>query len=76
LQDRSYRVAAAIALLDRGWGRPAQAVDLNIRKTVREMSDDELLAIASQPLPALPDVSPGLPNEDVSGEKPNDINES
>jgi predicted house-cleaning NTP pyrophosphatase (Maf/HAM1 superfamily) len=47
LQDRSYRVAAAIALLDRGWGRPAQAVDVNVRKTVREMSDEELMAIAA-----------------------------
>jgi HEAT repeat protein len=47
LDDRSYRVAAAIALLDRGWGRPAQSVDLNVRKTVREMSDEELMAIAA-----------------------------
>ena len=45
----SARVAAAIALLDRGCGKPAQTLDL-VRREIdaREMkvlSDDELLAI-------------------------------
>ncbi len=42
------QVAAAVALLDRGYGRPGQAVDLNVnRKTHDEMSDAELIAIAA-----------------------------
>ena len=46
LDDRSYRVAAAIALLDRGWGRPPQALEVDWRqKSVREMTDEELMAI-------------------------------
>ena len=37
------QVAAAVALLDRGYGRPGQAVDLNVnRKTHDEMTDAEL----------------------------------
>ena len=48
LEDRSHRVAAAIALLDRGWGRPPQALEVDWRqKSVREMTDEELMAIAS-----------------------------
>jgi len=43
------RVAAAIALLDRGYGRPPQFVSGNadqFRKAI-DMSDDELAAIAA-----------------------------
>lgn len=41
------RVSAATALLDRGWGRPAQTVDMTVRRQVaRELSDDELADIA------------------------------
>jgi hypothetical protein len=64
LEDRSYRVAAAIALLDRGWGRPGQAVDLNVRKTVREMSDEELMAIAASGAPRLTDARQDTPDDD------------
>jgi hypothetical protein len=42
------QVSAATVLLDRAWGRPAQAVDVNLnRKTHEEMSDQELLVIAA-----------------------------
>jgi hypothetical protein len=42
------RVTAANSILDRGYGKPAQALDLNLaRKSFDELSDDELKAIAS-----------------------------
>lgn len=42
------RVSAATALLDRGWGRPAQTVDMTVRRQIaRELSDDELADIAT-----------------------------
>lgn len=42
------RTAAASALLDRGYGRPAQAIEATLnRKSVQDMSDAELLAIAA-----------------------------
>src|SRR5688572_13892701 len=42
------QVSAATALLDRAWGRPAQAVDVSVnRKSHDEMTDAELLAIAA-----------------------------
>ena len=42
------QVSAATALLDRAWGRPAQALDVSLnRKTHEEMTDAELLAVAA-----------------------------
>jgi hypothetical protein len=42
------RTAAASALLDRGYGRPAQAIEATLNhKTVQDMSDAELIAIAA-----------------------------
>jgi hypothetical protein len=38
------RVSAAMALLDRGYGKPVQTID-NLQKSARELSDQELLAI-------------------------------
>lgn len=44
---QAARVTAAVALLDRGWGKPQQTVDMNIRKTIaKELSDDQLADIA------------------------------
>ena len=41
------RVSAAAALLDRGWGKPQQTVDMTVRKAIaKELSDDELADIA------------------------------
>ena len=41
------RVSAATALLDRGWGKPQQTVDMTVRKAIaKELSDDELADIA------------------------------
>jgi hypothetical protein len=43
----SARVSAATALLDRGWGKPQQTVDMTVRKAIaKELSDDELADIA------------------------------
>jgi hypothetical protein len=42
------QVAAAVALLDRAWGRPSQAVDLIMNnKPIEEKTDRELMAIAA-----------------------------
>lgn len=42
------RVAAATALMDRGWGKPHQTSDVNIRNiTAKDLSDNELANIAS-----------------------------
>jgi hypothetical protein len=43
------RVAAANAILDRGWGKPGQYVETSVRKKpIREMTDEELMeAIAA-----------------------------
>lgn len=41
------RVSAATALLDRGWGKPQQSVDMTVRKAIaRDLADDELASIA------------------------------
>lgn len=42
------RVSAATALLDRGWGKPSQTVDMTVRRQIaKELSDDELADIAT-----------------------------
>jgi hypothetical protein len=40
------RVQAAVAILDRGWGKPAQTVQVQ-KQEPKEMSDAELIAIAT-----------------------------
>lgn len=40
------RVAAASALLDRGWGKPKQEMTIEHRKRLGELTDAELEAIA------------------------------
>ena len=39
------RVMAANALLDRGWGRPQQSADVNIKRDIYDYSNAELAAI-------------------------------
>jgi hypothetical protein len=39
------RIAAATALLDRGHGRPSQAVELNVGCDLARLTDDELDAL-------------------------------
>ena len=41
------RVSAAVALLDRGWGKPQQTVDMTVRRAIaKDLADDELADIA------------------------------
>jgi hypothetical protein len=42
------RVSAAIALLDCGWGKPEQSLEITNKRDIREYSDAELLAIATR----------------------------
>ena len=44
--NTSARVAAATALLDRGWGKPKQEMTIEHRRTLGELTDAELEAIA------------------------------
>ncbi len=39
------RVAAANSLLDRGWGKPAQAIEATVHNKFDDRSDDELIRI-------------------------------
>jgi cytochrome c553 len=42
------RVSAATALLDRGWGKPTQTMDMTVRRAIaKELSDDDLADIAA-----------------------------
>jgi hypothetical protein len=57
----STRFAAATALLDRGYGRPAQSVDLHlsadaITKRLSDMTDAELAALEQRMIAAAPTV--------------------
>lgn len=42
------RVTAAEALLNRGWGKPDQTTNVNVRKHVADLTDAELANIASR----------------------------
>jgi hypothetical protein len=42
------RLSAANALLDRGYGKPTQTIDMPAPKDVTEMSEAELMAIIRQ----------------------------
>ena len=58
-QAGSTRYAAATALLDRGYGRPAQSLDLQltadaITKRLSDMSDAELAALEQRMIAAAP----------------------
>jgi glycerate-2-kinase len=55
----STRYAAATALLDRGYGRPAQSLDLHlsadaITKRLSDMTDAELAALEARMIAAAP----------------------
>ena len=42
------RVSAAQAILDRAYGKPQQSVNVRVIKSISELSDDELRAIAGE----------------------------
>jgi hypothetical protein len=47
LKDPRSKVPAAMALLDRGYGRPEQTHTIRQITTIADLSDDELAAIAA-----------------------------
>jgi HEAT repeat protein len=54
LENPRERVAAATALLDRGYGKPHQTSSMNVdNRPITEMTTAELLAIAAQGRTAL-----------------------
>lgn len=46
LENPKERVPAAVALLDRGYGKPGQTLDINHNGLASSLSDDALLLIA------------------------------
>lgn len=50
LNDRGTRVQAAVALLDRGYGRPVQTQNLRVIRSLGDLSTEELEAIAADPV--------------------------
>jgi hypothetical protein len=45
--NAAARVSAAVALLDRGWGKPNQTTDITVRRAIaKDLNDDELADIA------------------------------
>jgi hypothetical protein len=45
---QASRVAAATALLDRGWGKPQQTTELTVKRvSANQLADDELADIAA-----------------------------
>jgi hypothetical protein len=79
----STRFAAATALLDRGYGRPAQSLDLHlsadvITKRLSDMSDAELAALEQRMIAATPIVLEATADvSDDAGELPDgDVEDS
>lgn len=46
LDDPRQRVPAAVALLDRGYGKAPQSIDVNLHAAINRSTDADLLAIA------------------------------
>jgi hypothetical protein len=55
----SARVSAAVAILERAWGKAPQTIDLHRHDDVRAMTDEQLIAIAAGAA-AEPDSSAGV----------------
>jgi hypothetical protein len=71
----STRYSAATALLDRGYGRPAQSLDLHlsadaITKRLSDMSDAELAALEARMIAAAPVVIEATVEGPDDGELP------
>ena len=47
--QNTARVAAAVALLDRGWGKPKQELTVEHKNIVSELSDSDLEQIINHP---------------------------
>ena len=57
-KNPSASVAACNALLDRGWGKPRQEIEVT-RKALRDMTDDELIADIQRTKAALAEADAG-----------------
>ena len=76
----STRFAAATALLDRGYGRPAQSLDLHlsadaITKRLSDMTDAELAALEQRMIAAAPivlEATADVPDGDTDAERDDD----
>jgi hypothetical protein len=73
----STRYSAATALLDRGYGRPAQSLDLHlsadaITKRLSDMSDAELAALEQRMVAATPIVLEAAADEPMAGDAAQD----
>ena len=64
------RVAAANSLLDRGWGKPAQAVEATVNGRFDDRSDDELKRIIEGTIISLGPDSGGTEAEDIEEDLP------
>jgi hypothetical protein len=47
LKVSGTQVAAAIALLDRGYGRPVQTANVRVIRSLSDLTSEELIAIAT-----------------------------
>jgi hypothetical protein len=71
--DPRARIAAAVALLDRAWGRPAQAITADVAVSAapafdpEKLSDDELRALIALLQKSRGAEAPALPPAPVSG---------
>jgi len=66
-RSEAARIAAAVALLDRGFGRPSQSVEMNltadmVSKRISELSDNELTMLEQRMIM--------LDGADLDGEQP------
>lgn len=48
LDDPKTSVAAAVALLDRGWGKPQQAIELSQPDHVRQVAPPDIMALIAR----------------------------
>ena len=64
---QAARVSAAIAILDRGWGKAPQTMTVRREGDYASLSDDELIAIASGAIQ-------GEPSGDGTSEDPEKLN--
>lgn len=61
-ENDAVQLKAAEIVLDRGYGKATQTVEMNVKRTANELSDAELHAIASGARTALAEVSAKKPD--------------
>lgn len=81
LSNDRHAVAAAVAILDRGYGKPQQTVENNVNVTIRadELSDDELAKLvgvgAGRQPKVIDHVAPALPSRAADDVMPINVND-